>query len=203
MKFSAHPMLDAARLRALDESQHDSGAARLAPLPRGRIWVVVQSHPGAERWAAANLLRSGYPVYLPLHAVTRRDPVTRSMTRTVEVPLFGNYLFAEMDNGSPWTPIRYTQGVRCLLMADGKPGHVDATLLDAVRASEAARRTTPTDPTAGWHPGASCAVANGALAGHHGVVVRTTASHAVVALMLLGRLVEASVRLDALARPAA
>jgi len=195
-------MLDGRRLRALDESQHDSGAARLAPLPRGRIWVVVQSHPGAERWAAANLLRSGYPVYLPLHAVTRRDPVTRSMTRTVEVPLFGNYLFAEMDADSPWTPIRYTQGVRCLLMTDGKPGHVDAGVLAMLQASEAARRTIAASG-ASYAPGEAVSVRTGPLSGHHGVIVRVTASHAVVALLLMGRLVEANVRLDALTRPAA
>jgi transcription antitermination factor NusG len=125
------------------------------------------------------------------------------MTRTVEVPLFGNYLFAEMDNGSPWTPIRYTQGVRCLLMTDGKPGHVDAGVLEALRAGEALRRTTPTDPAAGWPSGAACALANGALAGHQGVVVRTTPTHAVVALILLGGLRRVTVRLDALTRPAA
>lgn len=195
-------MLDGIPARALDESQHDSGAARLAPLPRGRIWVVVQSHPGAERWAAANLLRSGYPVYLPLHAVTRRDPVTRSMTRTVEVPLFGNYLFAEMGAGSPWTPIRYTQGVRCLLMTDGKPGHVDAGVLSVLQAGEASRRSI-VPPGTLYAAGEAVSLRTGALAGHHGVVLTTTPTHAVVALILLGGLRRVTVRLDALTRPAA
>jgi len=124
------------------------------------------------------------------------------MTRTVEVPLFVGYLFAEMDAGSPWTPIRYTQGVRCLLMSDGKPGHVDAGVLATLQATEAARRTIMA-PSAPYAAGEAVSVRTGPLSGHHGVVVRTAASHAVVALLLMGRLVEASVRLDALTRPTA
>jgi transcription antitermination factor NusG len=122
------------------------------------------------------------------------------MTRKVEVPLFVGYLFTEMDAGSPWTPIRYSRGVLRVLMSNGKPGHVDAGLLDAVRAGEAARRTV-TAPNASYAAGEAVSLRTGPLADHHGVIVRTTASHAVVALMLLGRLVEASVRLDALCRP--
>lgn len=196
-------MLDAARLRALDESQHDSADSLASPrMPCGRIWVVVQSHPGAERWAAANILRAGYPVYLPLHAVTRRDRVLRTLTHRVEAPLFVGYLFAEMDAGSPWTPIRYSRGVLRVLMTDGKPGHVDAGVLATLQASEAARRIVMA-PNAPYAAGEAVSVRTGPLSGHHGVVVRTAASHAVVALLLMGRLVEASVRLDALTRPAA
>ena len=124
------------------------------------------------------------------------------MTRRIEVPLFGNYLFAEMGAGSPWTPIRYSRGVLRVLMSNGKPGHVDAGVLSVVRAGEAARRTIAA-PNAPYAPGEAVSVRTGPLSDHHGVIVRTTASHAVVALLLLGRLVEASVRLDALARPAA
>jgi transcription antitermination factor NusG len=196
-------VLDGIPARGLDDSQHDSADGVLGPrMACGRIWVVVQSHPGAERWAAANLLRAGYPVYLPLHAVTRRDPVLRSTTRTVEVPLFVGYLFTEMDNGSPWTPIRYSRGVLRVLMSNGKPGHVDAGVLAMLQASEAARRTIAVSG-ASYAPGEAVSVRTGPLSDHHGVIVRTTASHAVVALLLMGRLVEASVRLDALTRPAA
>jgi hypothetical protein len=74
--------------------------------------------------------------------------------------------------------------------------------ISLLQAGEAARRTIAA-PGASYAPGEAVSVRTGPLSDHHGVVVRTTASHAVVALMLLGRLVEASVRLDALARPAA
>jgi transcription antitermination factor NusG len=196
-------MLDGRRLRALDESQHDSADSLASPrLPCGRIWVVVQSHPGAERWAASNLLRSGYPVYLPLHAVTRRDPVTRSMTRTVELPLFVGYVFVQTTAGSPWTPIRYTQGVLRLLMSDGKPGHVDAGVLATLQATDAARRTVA-PPGALYAAGEAVRLRAGALAGHQGVVISITPSHARVALVLLGGLRTVTVRLDALTRPAA
>jgi transcriptional antiterminator RfaH len=191
-------MLDAARLRALDESQPDA----LEHLGCGSVqarWAVCQTHPQSERWALANLQRQGFTAYLPLHTVLRRDPVLRTMTRQVEAPLFTSYVFVQP--GTHWAPIQHTLGVRCLLMTDGKPGHVDAGVLEALREGERLRRTTPTDPTAGWHPGAACALANGALAGHQGVVISTTPSHAVVALILLGGLRRVTVRLDALARP--
>jgi transcriptional antiterminator RfaH len=197
-------MLDAARLRALDESQPDAlehlGCGSRSPHGT-RSWAVCQTHPQSERWALANLQRQGFTAYLPLHTVLRRDPVLRTMTRQVEAPLFTSYLFVQP--GTHWAPIAHTLGISKLLMAGEKPQLCQAGAVEAVQAAVEALRTHPTDPTAGWHPGASCAVANGALAGHHGVVVRLTASHAVVALLLMGRLVEASVRLDALARPTA
>jgi transcription antitermination factor NusG len=124
------------------------------------------------------------------------------MTRTVEVPLFVGYLFAEMDNGSPWTPIRYTQGVRCLLMSDGKPGHVDAGVLSVLQAGEASRRSI-VPPGTLYAAGEAVSLRTGALAGHQGVVLTATPTHAVVALILLGGLRRVTVRLDALTRPAA
>jgi transcription antitermination factor NusG len=74
--------------------------------------------------------------------------------------------------------------------------------VEALQAGDATRRTIAA-PGTSYAPGEAVSVRTGPLGGHHGVVVRTTASHAVVALLLMGRLVEASVRLDALTRPAA
>ena len=191
-------MLDGIPARGLDDSQPDAlehaGCGSRSP------WAVCQTHPQAERWALANLTRQGFTAYLPLHLVVRRDPVLRTMTRKVLAPLFVGYLFVQP--GTHWGPIRHSRGVSKLLMNGERPNLCPVGAVEALEASEASRRA-PQAEIATWLPGASCAVANGPLADHHGVIVRVTHSHAVVALLLLRRLVEASVRLDALARPAA
>ena len=185
-------MLDGRRLRALDESQPDA----LEHLGCGSRWAVCQTHPSAERWALANLQRQGYPAYLPLHRVTRRDPVTRSMTRKVEVPLFAGYCF--VVPGTHWSPIAHSRGVSKLLMNGDHPYLCPCGVLEAVRATEAARRTPTTRETL-HRPGAVCSVAYGALQGHQGVVVSLTRTHAVLALMLLSALRRVTLPLDCLA----
>lgn len=192
-------MLDGRRLRALDESQPDA----LEHLGCGSVqarWAVCQTHPQSERWALANLQRQGFTAYLPLHTVLRRDPVLRTMTRQVEAPLFTSYVFVQP--GTHWAPIQHTLGVRCLLMTDGKPGHVDAGVLSVLQAGEASRRSI-VPPGTLYAAGEAVSLRTGALAGHQGVVITTTPTHAVVALILLGGLRRVTVRLDALTRPAA
>ena len=192
-------MLDVSPGSRLDASHHDS-ADRLDSLrvSCGRIWTVVQTYPQAERWARDNLLRSGYRIYLPFCLVLRRDPVLHTLTRRAEEPLFPGYLFCELGENEPWTPIRYSRGVLRLLMSQGKPGHVNAEAVEAIRASDEARRTTPTSQPAAWRVGPVAAPAIGILAGHRGVVLRTTRTHAVLAIMLLGALREITLPLDCL-----
>ena len=192
-------MLDATVAPRVAHQQHDSADSLASPrMPCGRIWVVVHTHPQAERWARDNLASAGYPVYLPMLAVQRRDAAIRSLLHTVLVPMFNRYLFCELGADDPWTPIRYTPGVFQLLMTDGKPGHVDAGVLSELRAGEETRRTLTTRKTL-HRPGAACGVAYGVLAGHRAVVLRVTSTQAVVALMLLGALREVTLPLDSLA----
>jgi transcription antitermination factor NusG len=158
---------------------------------------VVHSHPGAERWASANLSRAGYRTYLPLYAVRVRDPVLPTQTRIVERPLFPSYLFVSMQRGDPWTPIRYAQGVHAVLMSDGRPHLVAAAILEALQAGDAARRMVDA-PGASWAAGAPCTVRDGAFAGIPAAVVAAGQHVVRIALMMFGTVREVEVEASAL-----
>ena len=161
-------------------------------------WHVAQTHPQAERWAATCLTEQGFTVYLPLCAVIRQDRVLRTMTRHVEVPLWPGYLLVQFAAGDPWGPVQHTRGVRRLLMAsDGNPGIVGNGLVEAVRATEASRRT-PTPPSSLWRPGAPCRLAGGAFDRHDAVVLSVSRDTAVVGLVCFGQMREAIVGLSLL-----
>jgi len=165
----------------------------------GRRWIVVQSHPQAERWALNNLLRSGYVAYLPMCAVMVRDRVIRSLLRERLTPLFAGYLFCALGPDEPWTPIRYSPGVSRLLGFDGtKPQWVPDALVDALQAGEGAR-TTIRAPETPWRPGAPCRLAGGAFSGTDAVVLSVSRDTAVVGLVCFGQMREAIVGLSLLA----
>ena len=165
----------------------------------GRVpgWGVIHTHPQAERWACANLNRAGYRTFLPLHLVKRRDPVLRTMTRLVEVPLFVSYAFVSLAPTDPWVPIRYTPGVHTLLMSGGKP-NINATgVVEGLRAVLA--QPAPIEPPdATRRAGAAVAVGNGPLAGHQAVVVSVAGNRAMIALLLFGELRTVSVDVTSL-----
>ena len=165
----------------------------------GRVpgWGVIHTHPQAERWACANLNRAGYRTFLPLHLVKRRDPVTRSMTRLVEVPLFVSYAFVSLAPTDPWVPIRYTPGVHSLLMSGGKPNINATVVVEGLRA--VLGRPAPIEPPdAIRRAGAAVAVGNGPLAGHQAVVVSVAGNRAMIALLLFGELRTVSVDVTSL-----
>ncbi len=196
-------MLDALPATSLAAAQPDVIPVRCGGISAEPRWFCAQTHPQAERWAAANLRQSGYPVYLPMCAVLRRDRVTRSMTRPIEVPLFTGYLFAKLAPTEPWTPVFHTPGVARLVGAGrGKPDMVPAGLVEALQATEGARRCeTPANSQnrSRWLPGAAVRLSDGAFAGHDAAVLRVEREVAVVALVCFGAMREAIVALDILA----
>ena len=186
-----------------------SGTVRSGQARRGRVgcgevgatptWHIVFTHPSAERWAAQCLAEQGFPVYLPLCTVIRQDRVLRTMTRRVEVPLWPGYVLVQFALTDPWGPVQHTRGVRRLLMAsDGNPGIVSNGLVEAVRATEAVRRTL-TPPGSLWRPGMPCRLAGGAFAGTDAVVLSVARDTAMVGLVVFGAVREAIVGLALLA----
>lgn len=170
----AHPMLDAATTPALDphnRSNHHRCGSR---------WGVVQTHPQAERWAAANLNRQGYQTYLPLLTTQRPDRATPTIRHPVIVPLWAGYLFVNIRSDL-WAPIKHTRGVARLLMAGSDPHMVNASLLDALQAAEPFSA-----PSTHWKPGSLCSLAAGPLAGLPAVVTDRTGDQITVTLMFLG-----------------
>ena len=160
-------------------------------------WGVIHTHPQAEQWACDNLESAGYETYLPMRNATVRDRATPSLTRIVQRPLFTSYAFVAITG--PWVPIRYTPGVRALLMSGEYPSIVARAAVEALRAVEALAATHP--PTDSWTaPGVPCSVGTGAFRGHEGVIVRvdTRKGTADVAMLMFGELRTVSVELKSL-----
>jgi transcription antitermination factor NusG len=189
----------AERLAVTDEAPANDASHVGCSAVRHEGWSCIATDAQAERWASANLTRSGYRTYLPLITVRRRDRVLRTMWRQVEVPLFSGYLFVWLSRADPWHPIRTTPGVRSLSIAGqrlqfARPGEVEA-----IQGSEDVRRALVDDaPT--WRPGDACRLADGAFAGADAVVVALRGSRAVVSLVCFGALRQAVVGLTALER---
>jgi transcription antitermination factor NusG len=181
--------------RGTDQLGHDHPQCHCNSPRSG--WIVVCTHPQAERWADANLRRSGFRTYLPLYAAKRRDPVLHTLTRVVQRPLFSGYVFCWHDSRDSWRPVYETPGVRGVIKNGNQIQWVRAGAVEAVRAAEAARRC-PTAETAEWAPGVPCSLALGPLAGTSAVVVSVGADMALVAMMMFGELREVAVQLDCL-----
>ncbi|HEY2619638.1 MAG TPA: transcription termination/antitermination NusG family protein [Acetobacteraceae bacterium] len=169
-------MLDASHNLELSPAQpaHDAQ-------PCGSYWAVCQTHPQAERWARDNLDRQGYATFLPMCWSLRPDRAIPSLKHRVERPLFGNYLFVVA--GSHWAPIQHTRGVLRLLMANGKPGRINAGVVSTLQAIQ----DLPAPPTP-WDPGTPCSLATGPLRGHPAVVLSVRSQHARLSVMLFGGL---------------
>src|SRR5215469_8130100 len=187
-------MLDAATHPGVATPATASFQAR-SELPCGRMppaphWAVCYTHPQAERWAAQQLQRSGYRVLLPLLAVRRRDPVIRSLWHVAEVPLFPRYLFVHLDG--PWTPIRYSPGVRSLLMDGTKPGIVPDAAVRAVQAGEALRRIPPTQHEL-ERPGTPLQASLGGGQKVNGVMISVRGRKATILAIMFGALREITV----------
>lgn len=161
-------------------------------------WACVYTHPQAEIWADTNLRRAGYRTYLPTYAARVRDRVVPTLHHTVVRPLFPRYLFLLFDHlEASWSPIRATPGVADLVRSGSEPAYVRAGAVEALEASQDARRSLP-PPNTQWRPGCVVRVASGIMVGHGGVITQIGSDMALVSLMFLGCLREISLPLDCL-----
>jgi transcription antitermination factor NusG len=155
----------------------------------GRYWATAQTHPQAERWAAQCLTRRGYHVYLPLLIVQRRDRTIPTLLHRIERPLFSSYLFIQLGNTDPWTPARYTDGIRQLLMSGSKPHKLPETVMLALQAGDAFRRLPLPDAPL-LRPGAPVTCLYGPFQGRDAVVIAAATNTARIALPMLGAMRE-------------
>ena len=161
-------------------------------------WIVAVTHPQAEAWADTNLTRRGYRVFLPRYATKRRDPVLRTLTRVVIAPLWPGYLFVHHDSRDSWRPIYETPGVRSVLKTRDQIQWANAGAVEAIRASEALRRTL-TPPGSLWRPGAPCQLRDGPFQGLPAVVTEILpGNRARIAIMMFGELRTVSINLSSL-----
>lgn len=150
-------------------------------------WCVARTHPQAERWADANLRRSGYPTYLPLVAVQRRDRAIRALLHTIHVPLFPGYVFVAHDPRTSWRPIYETPGIRSMVRNGSQLQYARPGAVEALQAAEALR-AWPLLPGAAWRPGAACRLRAGPFAGQEAVVAAVRADRITISVMCLGAL---------------
>ena len=188
--------LDANLTVAIQPNSRETAREQLRCGSHRTGWAVCHTHPQAERWAASNLRRQGYDAYLPLRTVLRRDRCLPTHSRPVEVPLWTGYLFVAV--GSHWTPIAHTLGVARLLMSGAKPHMVPDRAVEALQASEDARRSIH-PAGASWAPGMPCCLRKGcAFEGLPAVITAIHINQASIAMIFLGQLRNLSVPIDAL-----
>lgn len=177
---------------------HATTAERRHSLACGSYWLVAQTHPQAEQWAARNLTNGGYQPYVPTLIVQRRDRHTPTILHRIVRPLFTSYLFVHMHNTDHWAPIAYFTGIRRILMSGSKPHHTPHSLIDALRAGDAMRRLPTTDSVV-YRPGAPATCLYGPLKGADVVIISAATNTAKVAAAMFGAMREITVPIQCLA----
>ena len=110
------------------------------PLNPNLAWYLVHTKARQEASALTHLTRQSFKCYLPMIKV---EKIRSNKSLLVQEALFPSYVFIELDtsaSGQSWSPIRSTLGVRGLVRFGGQPAKVDAQLIAALRAREAAQR---------------------------------------------------------------
>ena len=127
-------------------------------------WVVVQTQPNREKWAAENVARQGREFYLP------RIEILKGAKKLVR-PLFTRYLFVRVLNRQ-WRFLSGTDGVSGIVTGatGGMPGTIADRYIDELRAREDSsgviRLPTLDD---GFHMGQRVRVRAGLMEGRSGL----------------------------------
>ena len=106
-------------------------------------WYLVYTKPRHEKCALDNLQRQGFQCYLPTRP---SEKLRQGMLVVTDEPLFPRYLFIRLgqgDSAPSWTPIRSTKGVSRLVSVGVEPAKVADSLVEALRAQEAAVQDQP------------------------------------------------------------
>lgn len=165
------------------------------PSWEGHRWCVYMTHPQAELTASREVTRIGYRQYMPLTAILKQDPVLRSRFTKVRVPMFPGYGFVALTCNEPWVPIRYTMGVRDVLLSPTqRPAPIPIGFVESLIEGEADRCDLTAVTLPQFDRGAAVQITEGAMSGHIGSVVECDGLKTLVSVELFGRLV--AVRLD-------
>ncbi|HEY1847816.1 MAG TPA: transcriptional activator RfaH [Opitutaceae bacterium] len=111
-------------------------------------WYCVHTRPRKESQVALHLQQElGRPTYLPK---LRAQRTIRRVKRMVTRPLFPRYLFCQMDLGSHFRAVRYTQDVLDIVRFGEKPAVVADAMIEELRswAGEAVDIVTLVPPLA-------------------------------------------------------
>jgi transcriptional antiterminator RfaH len=90
-------------------------------------WYVAQAKRHEYGLLKNNLNRMGIEYYDPHILVQKRG-------KRVRDPLFYTYLFLHFDlEKKGWAHIRYTPGLKNILLRDGSPGSVEDTVIEEIK----------------------------------------------------------------------
>jgi transcriptional antiterminator RfaH len=104
------------------------GPDRNLSLKTGERWYVARTLPRQETRAELQLLRQGFPVFLPLATKTVRH--ARKL-RTVKSPVFPSYIFVVVDiHRDRWRSVNATSGVASLIMHGETPQPVPSGVVE-------------------------------------------------------------------------
>jgi transcriptional antiterminator RfaH len=94
-------------------------------------WFVLQYKPNSHKYAAKNLIRQGFEVFLPLHSTTTRK--ASRFTSTVQ-PLFPGYMFITFDRAEfKWRSINNTYGVTRLITFNSTLKSIPTTFINNLK----------------------------------------------------------------------
>jgi transcriptional antiterminator RfaH len=93
-----------------------------------RGWIVVQTKAQREVYAAENIARQGFELYLP------RIVVIRPLLGAHAEPFFRSYLFVK--TADRWLPLLSTYGVLRVIMSGAAPALVSQQEIDKLKARE-------------------------------------------------------------------
>lgn len=144
-----------------DRPSLHSMADRRVTLPEGQAWYLAQLKPNSLEIARRNLMRQGFPLFVPQRVETRR---MGGRFRTGPFPLFPGYLFIALDPAEGrWRAVNGTKGVTRLVAFGGRPAAVPQGLVaEIARACDTDEGPAPEAPV---QPGDAMRIAGGPFAG--------------------------------------
>jgi len=148
-------------------------------------WYCARTQPKHEHIAAANLVRRlGLQVFQPRLRLERAT--SRGVVRVIE-PLFPCYVFVRCNLAERADQIRHTTGISSLVQFGGKSPIVPDQVIEDLRQCFDSSESLMVEER--LSPGTEVVVAEGALSGLRGVVVRVLPSRQRVQILLdfLGR----------------
>jgi transcription antitermination factor NusG len=161
------------------------------------MWCAAQVVNNQHSVAIRHLERQNYKTFNPCYE-TRT--IIRHKITIVCRPLFGNYLFIDLDDGQRWVPIRNTTGVSKLLLRQPQgseylqPAPIASEFIEGLRVCS---RHADGDPEPTWRlsPGTLVRITAGPFRDHEAEILTWSDSDRVRLVgWLLGRSVVIEVR---------
>jgi transcription elongation factor/antiterminator RfaH len=155
-------------------------------------WYVVYTKPHREETAQFHLQRKGLDTFFP----RLRLPYGRRNRRHI-VPLFPNYLFAQLHVPDDYNMVRWSPGVNHLVGCDGTPTPLDSTVVEFLRQRSTLDGILPA--RASLTVGSGVQIVSGPFAGLVGIIENPpdAKGRVKVLMQLLSRQVRVEVPVDA------